>query len=182
MKHLIKLVLLPALFVCGCTNKAKEEPYHYFYNPDLGISFAHNPDWVFEVKYLKDTNEPHIVGHTPLAIGYFKMITISFTDEEVLEMAVKDWWLEEDMENNISERRISYNQPSTSRYQGITYAANRAQIEVPEHNSALDYRIFAKRSNGKTIVICEKSDVGGMDGLEGDCFAIVEKSINYMKH
>lgn len=182
MKQVFSIALFSILFVFGgCTDKSKA-PYSYFYNPDLGISFAHNPDWTFEVKYTKDTNEPHIVGHTPIGFGYFKMMTISFSKEEIPEMAIKMWWLNENAESNIAENRITYEQPQTNRYQGITYAANRAKIAVPEHNSALDYRVFATRKNGRTIVICEKSDIGGMDGLEGDGFAVVEKSINYMKY
>ena len=182
MNQLNKIILLSAIFVCGCTSNIKEEPYRYFYNPDLGISFAYNPDWAFEVKYLKGTNEPHIVGHAPLEDGYFKMMTIEFSEEENLELAIMTWWIQENEENNISENKLTFEPIKPNRYQGVTYAANRAQIRVPKHDSVLDYRVFATRKNGKTIIICEKSDIGGMNGLEGDGFAIVEKSINYMKY
>lgn len=182
MNHLNKIILLSALFIYGCTSNIKEEPYRYFYNPDLGISFAHNPDWTFEVKYTKDTNEPHIVGRAPLEDGFFKMMTIEFSEEENLDLAIKIWWIQEDEENNISENKLTFEPIKPNRYQGVTYAANRAQIRVPKYNSVLDYRVFATRKNGKTIIICEKSDIGGMNGLEGDGFAIVEKSINYMKY
>ena len=176
MKTIINvLVVLFLLYMCmGCINNT-DSSHRYFYDSISGISFVHNSDWRFEV----NNSNPYIVGHSPFAAGTHKTIAISLSDEEDLDTAVKTWWL--GVDTIISNNIIAFDHPRINRYQGITYAANRARVAVSKENTFIDYRIFATRKNGKTIVLCELANIGCMDGFEGDCFAIVEKSINYKK-
>lgn len=182
----LALLFLPIIISCDKNNQNidnKESlnhqcPEKVFTDAELGITFKYDPNWTFEVKYTSDENQRHIVGHDAIENGLFKMIIISLSEEKDIDMAVKDWWLIEDEKNKVSENKMNFGPVITNRHQGVTYAANRATIYHPKQKTALDYRIFATRKKGKTIIICEKSEIGGMDGLEGEGFAIVEKTIN----
>ena len=167
----------------GCANTTINSDEAKYYDPNTGISFSYAPDWVFEEKVSTVTGGNVIVGHGPTEYGYFKMMVISFYDDEDedLELGIKTQWLVEDSKDNVAENKIYFGPIKTSRYAGVTYAANRAQIFLPKEECALDYRMFTTRKGGRTIVICEKAEIGGFDGLEAEGFNIVEKTIDYQE-
>ena len=107
------------------------------------------------------------------------MMSIYVYDDDGLEIAIKRQWIIEHERDNIGENKLYFGPVKTHRYEGITYAANRAQFKLPEYESDLDYRMFATNKNGKTIVICELAEIGGLDGFEADCFNIVERTIDF---
>ena len=100
-------------------------------------------------------------------------------DDEDLEIAIKRQWLAENDRNKVAENKLYFGPIRTHHYAGITYAANRAQVDQGEKNTVLDYRMFATRNNGKTIVLCELAEVGGLDGFEAEGFNLIEKTIQY---
>ena len=167
----------PSSKVPESENSPMEELSNYrtYVDSATGITFQYLADWKFERKLRIDTGEWEIVGNGPTH-GYLKQIGITISERESLDDAVMDWWLVHDEGMKLSKNKVYIQRPRTHRYKQITYAANRAQIKVPNHSIALDYRVMAVSKKGKTIIIWERAEIGGLDGFEADGFIIIEET------
>lgn len=178
MKQFFLICVLVAPLFVGCSNIKDNNEESQYYNPNIGLSFSYLPEWTFD-ETGASTGSSVVVGHAPIEYGYFKVVRISLYDDEDLEIAIKRQWLAENDRNKVAENKLYFGPIRTHHYAGITYAANRAQVDQGEKNTVLDYRMFATRNNGKTIVLCELAEVGGLDGFEAEGFNLIEKTIQY---
>lgn len=157
-------------------------PYEFSIYVDSlsGITFNYNKDWIVEKKYSQDSSKWLILAHSPFEKEYLKCVTITISPYDDLEFAIKDWWIENYERLNYEENKVYFQHPKTHRYQGITYAANRAQLKHTNENGvyAEDYRLMSVRKNGQTILLIEIAEPLGMDGLEADGFIRIEKTID----
>ena len=192
MKRIISVITIVILINClGCkkydtpSKVIKSEDslmvelsdYRTYVDSTTGITFQYLADWKFERKLRIDTGEWEIVGNAPTH-NYLKQAGITISERESLDDAVIDWWLVNDESMELSKNKVYVQPPRTHRYKQITYAANRARIEVPQYDTILDYRVMAVNKKGKTIVIWERAETGGLDGFEADGFIIIEETID----
>lgn len=154
-----------------------------YYDSISGITFDYNKDWIVEKRNSNDANDWYILAHAPFEKEYFKTVRITTSPIQDLDIAVKDWWLEHYDGLNVPENKVYFQHPQTHRYQGITYAANRAQFKekVGEDTYLLDFRVMAINKKGTTILLVERAERGGMDGLEADGLIRIEKTINIIE-
>lgn len=187
----LQLFLLSTFFFGGCNNTPSKDgegekkdtlstesvDFVKYEDPSTGITFLHLPDWKFERKLRVATGEWEIVGNAPIH-GYAKQAGIIISEREKLDVAVMEWWLFHGKTEGLIDNKVYIQEPIMHRYKKITYAANRAQIRFPKEKTILDYRVMAVSKKGKTIVIWERAEVGGLDGFEADGFNIIEETID----
>lgn len=163
--------------------KTEDLIYLTYYDSISGITFDYNKDWIVEKRNSNDANDWYILAHAPFEKEYFKTVRITTSPIQDLDIAVKDWWLEHYDGLNVPENKVYFQHPQTHRYQGITYAANRAQFKekVGEDTYLLDFRVMAINKKGTTILLVERAERGGMDGLEADGLIRIEKTINIIE-
>lgn len=147
-----------------------------------GLTFEYNKDWTVE-KHKKESGAWYITANAPFEKEYLKFVRIYISPIQDLEAAVKDWWVSNFEILNFEENNIYFQHPKTHRYQGITYAANRAEMkEVRDGGTyAIEYRVMAVHKSGKTILLVEQAERGGLDGFEADGFIRIEKTINIIE-
>lgn len=147
-----------------------------------GITFEYNKDWIVE-KRSRNSEDWFIVAHAPFDTEYLKYVQISIVPTEDLDLAVKEWWIDNYEKLNVEENKIYFQHPRTHRYKGVTYSGNRAQFKETTSNGmwAMDYHVMAFQKNWKTLLLVEKAERGGMDGFEADGFIRIEKTINILR-
>ena len=177
-----------AFFITDKSNvnqKDKTENIEYltFYDSISGLTFDYNKDWVVEKRNSNSADDWYILAHAPFEKEYFKTVRITISPIQDLDAAVKEWWLEHYDGLNVPENKVYFQHPQTHRYHGVTYAANRAQFKekVGEDTYLLDFRVMAVNKQGKTILLVERAERGGMDGLEADGLITIEKTINIIE-
>lgn len=160
-------------------DKTEDLKYLTYYDSISGITFDYNSDWIVE-KHNTNSGEWFIDAHAPLDMEWLKTVRISLSSEQDIDIAVKRWWIENGDKLNIDENMLHFQYPRTHRYQGITYAANRAQIKYVTGSASypIDYRVMAVSIKGQTILLVERAERGGMDGFEADGLIRIEKTLN----
>ena len=156
--------------------------YRTYVDSVSGIIFDYNKDWIVE-KHKRNSDDWYIIAHAPFEKEYLKFVMITIVPVQDLDMAVKEWWIENYERLNVEENKIYFQHPKTHRYQGITYSSNRAQFRDSTSSGvcAMDYHVMAFQKKMKTILLVEEAERGGMDGFEADGFIRIEKTIDIIR-
>ena len=161
---------------------SEEKDFLIYTDSTSGITFEYNRDWVVE-KRVRSSEDWFIVAHAPFDTEYLKYVQITIVPTQDLDLAVKEWWIDNYEKLNVEENNIFFQHPRTHRYKGVTYSGNRAQFKETTSSGTwvMDYHVMAFQKKWKTLLLVEKAERGGMDGFEADGFIRIEKTINILR-